>query len=134
MLDIHGNNGRGDIAPLDWFVNFIWEAPKVQRTCIKLASLINNHITPIAAKNIDYENLFMGLKKEYNKAQEILDKISEIDIDKKIQQALLFKSSGEYEKAYSIYESKLWKDSYEVFGTLSFIINLLYKENKFNEV
>ena len=72
-------------------------------------------------------------KKEYKKAQEILDKIPEIDIDKKIQQALLFESSGEYEKAYSIYESKLWKDSHEVFGILSFIINLLYKENKFNE-
>lgn len=72
-------------------------------------------------------------KKEYKKAQEILDKIPEIDIDKKIQQALLFESSGEYNKAYSIYESKLWKASHEVFGSLSFIINLLYKENKFNE-
>lgn len=72
-------------------------------------------------------------KKEYKKAQEILDKIPEIDIDKKIQQALLFESSGEYEKAYSVYESKLWKDSHEVFGTLSCIINLLYKENKLNE-
>lgn len=72
-------------------------------------------------------------KKEYKKAQEILDKIPEIDIDKKIQQALLFESSGEYDKAYSIYESKLWKASHEVFGTLSFIINLLYKEKKFDE-
>lgn len=72
-------------------------------------------------------------KKEYKKAQEILDKIPEIDIDKKFQQALLFESSGDYDKAYAIYESKLWKSSHEVFATLSFIINLLYKENKFSE-
>ncbi len=55
ILDIRGNNGGSDIAPIDWFVNFIGEAPKVQNTSIKLASLINNHITKIAAKNIDYE-------------------------------------------------------------------------------
>lgn len=72
-------------------------------------------------------------KKEYKKAQEILDKIPDIDIDKKIQQALLFESSGEYDKAYSIYEKKLWENSHQVFATLSFIINLLYKENKFSE-
>ena len=41
-------------------------------------------------------------KKEYKKAQAILDKIPEINVDKKIQQALLFESSGEYKKAYSI--------------------------------
>ena len=72
-------------------------------------------------------------KKEYKKAQEILDKIPDIDIDKKIQQALLFESSGEYDKAYGIYEKKLWENSHQVFATLSFIINLLYKENKFSE-
>lgn len=72
-------------------------------------------------------------KKEYKKAQEILDKIPEIDIDKKIQQALLFENSGECDKAYGVYETKLWKNSHEVFATLSFIINLLCKESKFNE-
>ncbi len=71
ILDIRGNNGGSDIAPIDWFVNFIGEAPQVQRTSIKLASLINNHITKIAAKNIDYENLSIELKEEYNKELEI---------------------------------------------------------------
>ncbi|WP_419748351.1 helix-turn-helix domain-containing protein [Clostridium perfringens] len=72
-------------------------------------------------------------KKEYEKAQEILDKIPENYVDKKVQQALLFENRGEYDKAYGIYESKLWKSSHEILAALSFIINLLYKENKFNE-
>ncbi len=72
-------------------------------------------------------------KKEYEKAQEILDKIPENYVDKKIQQALLFENRGEYDKAYGIYEGKLWKSSHEILAALYFIINLLYKENKFNE-
>ncbi|MEW9095350.1 MAG: helix-turn-helix domain-containing protein [Clostridiaceae bacterium] len=72
-------------------------------------------------------------KKEYKKAQEILDKIPDIDVDKKIQQALLFESSGKIDEAYRVYESKLWENAHEAFATLSFIINLLYKEKKFSE-
>jgi transcriptional regulator with XRE-family HTH domain len=72
-------------------------------------------------------------KKEYKKAQEVLDKIPEVEVDKKIQQALLFESSGKIDEAYGIYEGKLRKNAHETFAALAFIIQLLYKEKKFSE-
>ncbi|EJO5349393.1 helix-turn-helix domain-containing protein [Clostridium botulinum] len=74
-------------------------------------------------------------KKEYKKAQELLDKIPELGLDtlKKIQQAQLFESSGKFDDAYGIYEEKLRNNAHETFAALSFIINLLYKEKKFIE-
>jgi transcriptional regulator with XRE-family HTH domain len=72
-------------------------------------------------------------KKEYEKAQEVLDKIPEVEVDKKIQQALLFESSGKNEEAYGVYEEKLRKNAYETFTAFSLIIHLLYKEKKFSE-
>ncbi|WMJ79776.1 helix-turn-helix domain-containing protein [Clostridium sp. MB40-C1] len=72
-------------------------------------------------------------KREYKKAQEVLDKIPEVKVDKKIQQALLFESSGKIDEAYGIYEEKLRINAHETFAALSFIINLLYKEKKLIE-
>lgn len=72
-------------------------------------------------------------KKEYEKAQEVLDKIPEVEVDKKIQQALLFESNGKNEEAYGVYEEKLRENAYETFTALSLIIHLLYKEKKFSE-
>jgi transcriptional regulator with XRE-family HTH domain len=72
-------------------------------------------------------------KEEYKKAQELLDKIPEVEVDKKIQQALLFESCGKIDEAYGIYEDKLRKNSQETFADLAFIIALLYKEKKFSE-
>jgi transcriptional regulator with XRE-family HTH domain len=72
-------------------------------------------------------------KKEFKKAQEILDKIPEVDVDKKIQQALLFECSGNIDEAYGIYEDKLWENAHETVTVLSFIIRLLCEEKKFTE-
>ncbi|MBW9145187.1 helix-turn-helix domain-containing protein [Clostridium sp. CM027] len=72
-------------------------------------------------------------KKEYKKAQELLDKIPEVEVDKKIQQALLYESSGKIGEAYGIYEGELRKNAHETFGALSLMINLSYKEKKFSE-
>lgn len=74
-------------------------------------------------------------KKEYEKAREILDRILEIGlgIDKKIQQALLFESSGKIEEAYDVYEEILLNNAHEALGAFSLIISLLLKENKFTE-
>jgi putative transcriptional regulator len=72
-------------------------------------------------------------KKEYEKAQEVLDKIPEVEVDKKIQQALLFESSGKIDEAYGIYEGILLKNAHETLAVLSFIIKLLCKENKFSK-
>ncbi|OOM15824.1 helix-turn-helix domain-containing protein [Clostridium saccharobutylicum] len=72
-------------------------------------------------------------KKEYEKAQEVLDKIPEVGVDKKIQQALLLESSEKIDEAHAIYEDKLRKNAHEIFTVLSLIIRLLYKENKLSE-
>lgn len=74
-------------------------------------------------------------KKEYEKAKEILDKISKMElvINKKIQQALLLESSRKIERAYGVYEEILLNNVYESLGDLFLIIRLLLKENKFSE-
>lgn len=72
-------------------------------------------------------------KKEYEKAQEMIDKIPELYAGKKLQQALLFENSGKLFEAYGIYESILLKNANEIYGVLSLIIEMLLKENKFSE-
>jgi tetratricopeptide (TPR) repeat protein len=74
-------------------------------------------------------------KKEYKKAQEILDKIPvlEISIDKKFQQAVLFESSEKFDEAYGVCEDVLFGVAHEALGALYLIIGMLLKENKFSE-
>jgi len=75
-------------------------------------------------------------RKEYEKAQELLDKIPELSLDtyKKIQQALLFESCKKIDEAYGVYEEILFSHAHEALGALAFIIELLLKENKLSEV
>lgn len=72
-------------------------------------------------------------KKEYEKVQEVLDKIPEVDVDKKIQQAILFESMDKIDEAYVVWENKLWKNGHDTLTALSFIIKLLHKEKRFSE-
>ncbi|WP_315067750.1 helix-turn-helix domain-containing protein [uncultured Clostridium sp.] len=74
-------------------------------------------------------------RKEYEKAQEILDKIPEfeLDIERKIQQALIFESSEKIDEAYGVCEDILFKDAQETIAALFLIIRMLVKENKFSE-
>lgn len=82
--------------------------------------------------NLELSALYRA-KKEYKKAQELLDKIPEVEVDKKIQQGLLYESSGKIDEAYGIYEGELRKNADETFTALSLMINLPYKEKKFSE-
>ncbi|KKY01117.1 transcriptional regulator [Paraclostridium benzoelyticum] len=72
-------------------------------------------------------------KKEYGKAQEILDKIPDIEVDKTFQQASLFKSSGKIDDAYAVCEGMLLKNAHDTLNVLIFIISMLCEENKFSE-
>lgn len=72
-------------------------------------------------------------KKEYEKAQELLDKIPEPGIDKKFHQALLFEGSGKFHEAYGVYEGMIFKNANETLSALTFVIMLLCKENKLRE-
>ncbi|WP_443660226.1 S41 family peptidase [Clostridium algidicarnis] len=66
ILDIRGNSGGQDIAPITWFENFTGEIPQIESYSLQLCSLINNYIARLAMKNIDYEILPAELKKEYD--------------------------------------------------------------------
>ncbi|CAB1244390.1 Helix-turn-helix [Clostridiaceae bacterium BL-3] len=102
-------------------------------TWIQSAAASSNEKTASMAK-ISLSAIYRE-KKEYEKAREILDRILEIGlgIDKKIQQALLFESSGKIEEAYDVYEEILLNNAHEALGAFSLIISLLLKENKFTE-
>lgn len=112
----------------------IEEKEKYERKIIAWLELVaagNKEKTASMAK-LDLASMYRE-KKEYEKAQEALDKIPEIEVDKKTQQALLFESTGKIDEAYSIWEGKLWKDAHDTLTALSFIIKLLYKEKRFSE-
>ncbi|MFT5875038.1 MAG: transcriptional regulator with XRE-family HTH domain [Clostridium sp.] len=112
----------------------IEEKDKYERKIIAWLELVsgsNKEKTASMAK-LELSAMYRA-KKEYKKAQEALDKIPEVEVDKKIQQALLFESSGKIDEAYGAYEGILRKNAHETFATLSLIIALLYKENNFSE-
>lgn len=112
----------------------IEEKDKYERKIIAWLELISGSSKEKTASMAKLElSAMYRAKKEYKKAQEALDKIPEVEVDKKIQQALLFESSGEIDEAYGIYEEILWKNAHETFTVLSLIIKLLYEEKKFSE-
>ena len=73
ILDIRGNYGGQDIAPFTWFQNFTGQSPSTEAVTIRLANLINNYVTKLAAKNIDYQSLSKELKQQYKKELKIAD-------------------------------------------------------------
>ncbi|MBW9173482.1 helix-turn-helix domain-containing protein [Clostridium estertheticum] len=112
----------------------IEEKDKYERKIIAWLELVAGSSTEKTASMAKLElSAMYRAKKEYKKAQELLDKIPEIDVDKKIQQALLFECSGKIDEAYGAYEGILRKNAHETFGTLSLIIQMLFKEKKFSE-
>ncbi|WP_254904703.1 tetratricopeptide repeat protein [Clostridium tyrobutyricum] len=100
---------------------------------IELATASSNEKTASMAK-LTLSAIYRE-KKEYEKAQEILDKIPDMDLDteKKIQQVLLLESNGKFDEAYDVCEYILFNDAHEALAALFFIIEMLLKENKFNE-
>ncbi|SFR96013.1 helix-turn-helix domain-containing protein [Anaeromicropila populeti] len=69
-------------------------------------------------------------KKEYNKAQNLLDKIPQPGYDKRMLQAILYASQDNNQAAYEIYEKMLYKAANEICSILQLIIHLQCKEEK----
>lgn len=88
----------------------------------EIASMSKSHLTSIYSR-----------KKEYEKAQEILNKIPEIVIDKKFKQAVLFNCSGKIDEAYDIFEGILLENAHKTLDVFILIITMLCEENKFSE-
>jgi len=73
-------------------------------------------------------------KKEYEKAQKLLDKIPPLGYDKQITQAMLYTNQGKMDEAYGLYERMLYKDANEINSLIQLILNELIKEAKFDKV
>ncbi|MBZ9637772.1 helix-turn-helix domain-containing protein [Clostridium sp. FP1] len=112
----------------------IEEKDKYERKIIAWLELVSgsSKVKTASMAKLELSAMYRA-KKEYKKAQEALDKIPEVEVDKKIQQALLFESSGKIDEAYGAYEGILRKNAHETFAALSLIIQMLYKEKKFSE-
>ncbi len=72
-------------------------------------------------------------KEEYEKAQQLLDKIPAPGYDKRIMQAMLFSKQEKNDEAYEIYEQMLFKASNEIAGVLQIVIQMLCQEKKLEE-
>ncbi len=72
-------------------------------------------------------------KKNFIKAQEYLDRISERKmLDKRIMQANICIEKGDLESAYGIYESKIYETVNSLFGTLSSLCQLKCREKDYD--
>lgn len=72
-------------------------------------------------------------KKEYEKAQEFLDKIPPLGYDKRIMQATLFLNEGKNSESYEIYEGMLLEFSRKIGGIIHIIVTMLCKEGKYED-
>lgn len=64
-------------------------------------------------------------RKDYDRAQKLLDQIPPLGYDKRIMQAMLYVDKKEYEKAFELEEQMLYKSVNEVMSALQFILTLL---------
>lgn len=72
-------------------------------------------------------------KGEYERAQQLLDKIPPIGYDKRLVQAVLYEKQSRNEDSYEVYENMLYKGVNEVCCALQMIFHLLCKEKKLEE-
>jgi len=72
-------------------------------------------------------------KKEYEKAQQLLDKIPSLGYDKRLVQAMLFTNQEKNAEAYEIYENMILKSTNEISSVLQIMIRLLCKEKKYEK-
>jgi len=72
-------------------------------------------------------------KEEFDKAQQLLDRIPPVGYDKKLMQAILFEKQDKYEEAYEIYERMIYMDVSEACNVMHILITLLCKEEKYDK-
>ncbi|ROR23940.1 putative transcriptional regulator [Mobilisporobacter senegalensis] len=72
-------------------------------------------------------------KKEYEKAQQLLNRIPPLGYDKQIMQAVLFTSQKKNEAAYEIYEQMLYKNVNEICSVIQLMLRVLSKEGEYDK-
>lgn len=111
---------------IELLISNIKQKDKFEKKYIEWLQLVasNNKEKVSSMAKLDLSSIYCR-KKEYEKAQEILDTISDIEVDKTFQQAILFKSSGRIEKAYETCEEILLKNADETLRVLIYILVIL---------
>lgn len=69
-------------------------------------------------------------KKEYEKAQDCIDKLPNITYDKEQHQGILYSKSGKLDKACELFERKLISTTSEIFSILLSMMEIALKENR----
>jgi putative transcriptional regulator len=98
---------------------------------LQLVSQSNKETLASRAK-LDLSNIYCR-KKDYNKAQHLLDAIPDVRVDKTFHQAILFKSSGQNEEAYDVCQGILLKNAEETLHVMTYMTVILCEEKKFKE-
>lgn len=74
-------------------------------------------------------NIYLG-RKEYDKAQECVDKLPNINYDKKVLQGNIYNKSGEFQKAAEIFEQRLLSATTDIFISLISMLEIALKEGR----
>lgn len=74
-------------------------------------------------------NIYLG-GKEYEKAQECVDKLPDITYDKKQLQGNIYSKSGEFQKAAELFEHKLLSATTDIFTSLMAMMEIALKEGR----
>ncbi|MDZ5253676.1 helix-turn-helix domain-containing protein [Clostridium sp. LIBA-8841] len=74
-------------------------------------------------------NIYLG-RKEYEKAQECIDKLPDITYDKKQLQGNIYSKSGEFQKAAELFEHKLLSATTDIFTSLMAMMEIALKEGR----
>ncbi|STB11482.1 helix-turn-helix domain-containing protein [Clostridium perfringens] len=74
-------------------------------------------------------NIYLG-RKEYEKAQECVDKLPNITYDKKVLQGNIYKKSNEFQKAAEIFEQKLLSATTDIYISLISTLEIALKEGR----
>jgi putative transcriptional regulator len=72
--------------------------------------------------------------KEYDRAQQLLDKIPPIGYDKRRAQAMIYYNQGKREEAYEIYEQLLYQDANELTSTLHLMIRRMIQNGNLDKI
>lgn len=116
FLKINGvqNSEQYETKIIQWY-ELIATSDKQEVASMAIAALVSKYIE----------------KKEFEKAQQLLDRIPPLGYDKKIMQAMLYEKQNKYDEAYEIYERMIYMDANEMCNVIQSLLNLLCKEEKY---
>lgn len=116
FLKINGvqNSEQYETKIIQWY-ELIATSDKQEVASMAIAALVSRYIE----------------KKDFEKAQQLLDRIPPLGYDKKLMQAMLYEKQNKYDEAYEIYERMIYMDANEMCNVIQSLLNLLCKEEKY---